>query len=327
MLNFYRFLERRVPRRLKQLIPERWRIWLGYQIKVGWRPQIAYESYLTHEVILPEGETEPSLLEYLSRFRLEGEEMNEEELEGYLHAAFRRFLYTLQLVPPGNGKLLEIGAGPYFASLLLRRFTRYEMHYTNYFGPAFGEGAWQTMVSPDERVRFDFHNVDVEAHPLPFPDDTFDVVLLCEVLEHFIADPLQALCHIKQVLKPGGHLILTTPNVNRLENVGRMIAGDNIYDPYSGYGPHGRHNREYTWDELHRLLEHAGFSIDVIFTSDVHLNQTHLYLDQPAILDLIRRRRKTLGQYLFVRARNDRSAHPRKPSWLYRSYSPAELTS
>lgn len=326
MLNFYRFLEQRAPQRLKNLIPERWRIWLGYQIKVGWRPTLEYESYLTHEVSLPEGETEPSLLEYLAHFHMEGEAMNEEELRGYLHAAFRRFLYTLQLVPPGDGKLLEIGAGPYFASLLLRRFTDYEMHYTNYFGPAFGEEASQTMVSPDERVRFDFHNVDVEAQPLPFPADTFDVVLLCEVLEHFIADPLQALRHIKHVLQPDGHLILTTPNVNRLENVGRIIAGDNIYDPYSAYGPHGRHNREYNWDELRRLLEHAGFSIDLIFTSDVHPNQAHLYLDRSAILDLVKRRRKTLGQYLFVRARNDGDAHPRKPSWLYRSYPPAELT-
>ena len=325
MFNLYLFLERHVPQRLKKIIPESWRIWLGYRIKVGWRAKIEYESYLTREVILPEGETEPSLLEYLSRFRLEGEQIDEKELQGYLHNAFRRFLYTLQLAPPGEGKLLEIGAGPYFASLLLRRFTQYELHYTNYFGAAFGKRGAQTMVAPDERVRFDFHNVDVEAEPLPFADDTFDVVLLCEVLEHFIADPLQALCHIKEVLKPGGHLILTTPNVNRLENVGRMIAGHNIYDPYSGYGPHGRHNREYNWDELRRLLGHAGFAIDVMFTSDVHLNQTHLYLDRSAILDLVRRRRKTLGQYLFVRARNEGSAHPKKPAWLYRSYPPAEL--
>ncbi len=32
--------------------------------------------------------------------------------------------------------------------------------------------------------------------------------------------------------------------VSRLENVCRMIAGVNIYDPYSGYRPYGRHNRE-----------------------------------------------------------------------------------
>ena len=34
------------------------------------------------------------------------------EREHYLEASLRRFLYTLQLVPEGNGKLLEIGAGP-----------------------------------------------------------------------------------------------------------------------------------------------------------------------------------------------------------------------
>ena len=327
MLRIYRYLERRAPQGLKNAIPERWRIWLGYKIKAGWRAKIEYQHYLTHEVVLPAGETEPSLLKYLSRFHMDGEEIHEEELHSYLHLAFRRFLYTLQLVPKGSGKLLEIGAGPYFASLLLRRFTRYDLHYTNYFGPAFGEQASQTMVSPDERVRFDFYNVNIEADPLPFPENVFDVVLLCEVLEHFIDQPLLALRHIKQVLKPGGHLILTTPNVSRLENVGRMFAGHNIYDPYSAYGPHGRHNREYNWDELCRLLEHAGFALDVMFTSDVHPNEAHRYLDPAAITALVKQRRKTLGQYLFVRARNEGSANPGKPAWLYRSYPTAELTS
>src|SRR3989440_9270321 len=55
-----------------------------------------------------------------------------------------------------------------------------------------------------------------------------------------------------------------------LENVCRLIAGENIYDPYSGYGPYGRHNREYNRDELAKLLVFAGFEIEVLFSADVH---------------------------------------------------------
>ncbi len=46
---------------------------------------------------------------------------------------------------------------------------------------------------------------------LEFADGTFDVVTMIEVLEH-LPDTAVALSEIKRVLRPGGHLLLTTPN-------------------------------------------------------------------------------------------------------------------
>ncbi len=46
---------------------------------------------------------------------------------------------------------------------------------------------------------------------LPFPDDCFDVVLSTEVIEH-TASPLDVLTELHRVIKPGGHLLLSTPN-------------------------------------------------------------------------------------------------------------------
>jgi ubiquinone biosynthesis O-methyltransferase len=46
---------------------------------------------------------------------------------------------------------------------------------------------------------------------LPFPDATFDVVLSTEVIEH-VPDPALAVKEFARVLKPGGHLVLSTPN-------------------------------------------------------------------------------------------------------------------
>jgi len=46
---------------------------------------------------------------------------------------YRRFLHTVGLVPNGTGKLLEIGANPYYTTLLLKLFTGYELSLTNYF--------------------------------------------------------------------------------------------------------------------------------------------------------------------------------------------------
>ncbi len=50
-----------------------------------------------------------------------------------------------------------------------------------------------------------------DAQELPFADSTFDVVLSCECLEH-LPDPQKALREMSRVLKPGGHLVLTTEN-------------------------------------------------------------------------------------------------------------------
>lgn len=48
---------------------------------------------------------------------------------------------------------------------------------------------------------------------LPFPGNTFDKVVLSEVLEH-VADDARALAEVRRVLKPGGIVAITVPNRN-----------------------------------------------------------------------------------------------------------------
>lgn len=54
------------------------------------------------------------------------------------------------------------------------------------------------------------HNVEfqhADIFKLPFPDDSFDHIFLCFVLEH-LPNPHEALSHLKRVLKPGGTIML-----------------------------------------------------------------------------------------------------------------------
>lgn len=51
-----------------------------------------------------------------------------------------------------------------------------------------------------------------DAGRLPFDDGSFDVVVCIEVLEHLFA-PLDAVREMARVLRPGGLLIVTVPNV------------------------------------------------------------------------------------------------------------------
>jgi SAM-dependent methyltransferase len=50
------------------------------------------------------------------------------------------------------------------------------------------------------------------AENLPFPSDSFDVVVSVWVLEH-LADPLEVFIEVRRVLRPGGHFIFLTPNL------------------------------------------------------------------------------------------------------------------
>ena len=119
---------------------------------------------------------------------------------------------------------------------------------------------------------------------------------------------------------------MTTPNVARLENVARLISGTNIYDPYSGYGPYGRHNREYNRHELEQLLKFEGFDPTMSFTADVHNNQAQNYCSLKKIAKLLSARENDLGQYIFFKATLiKQETNLKRPSWLYRSYTEDEL--
>jgi SAM-dependent methyltransferase len=58
--------------------------------------------------------------------------------------------------------------------------------------------------------------VDLHA-PLPYPDAAYDVVILSEVVEHLFSF-IPVVREAGRVLKPGGFLILSTPNLARLHS-------------------------------------------------------------------------------------------------------------
>jgi SAM-dependent methyltransferase len=63
-----------------------------------------------------------------------------------------------------------------------------------------------------------------DAAPLAeFPAASFDLVLLGEVFEHILNHPAGLLRGIHRILRPGGLLILTTPNPSTLANAVRLL--------------------------------------------------------------------------------------------------------
>ncbi len=175
----------------------------------------------------------------------------------------------------------------------------------------------ETQQIADARNRLQesrFYHADIERHDLT-PTGEFDIALFCEVLEHLPYDPAWALYNIARRLRPGGHLILTTPNPARFENIVQLVERRETFsDPISGFGIHGRHNREYSAAELSDMLAGSGFRVLQATTIDV--------LPESQSRDAEAR---GYGAYHIVWAMLMSEPRLFRPQWLYRSFDPAAL--
>jgi SAM-dependent methyltransferase len=277
---------------------------------------------------LPGGWSEQEVRDVMSTFRIDGSP--EGELKPYVDDALWRFLHTWGMVKQESGRLLELGANPYFITWLLREFTNLDLVLANYFGGPSGVNRQVVELrsrGETQSIPLDYHSFNLEEEQFPFESDSFEVVIFCEIIEHLLMNPLHCLREIRRILVPGGLLVLSTPNVSRLGNVLSMIEGVNIYDPYSGHGPYGRHNREFNRHELHRLLEFAGFNDLHSFTADAHPSHDRGRGSYPGAAPLVAGRGEDLGQYVFVSARAGGTPHAGLPTMLYRSWPADQMVS
>ncbi len=100
-----------------------------------------------------------------------------------------------------------------------------------------------------------------DAYNLPFPDESFDLVLSVTMFE-FIHEPEKVIAEIYRVLKPGGEVLIGTMNGRSLWFIFKRLKSLFVETAY-------RYARFYTPKELETLLENAGFrdveSAGVIF--------------------------------------------------------------
>jgi 2-polyprenyl-3-methyl-5-hydroxy-6-metoxy-1,4-benzoquinol methylase len=215
-----------------------------------------------------------ALYHYLNSFRLDN--AGSEVITPYVNDALPRFLHTLDILPLQSGlRVLELGANPYLFTLLMQKFLRYDLHLANFTGADIYD---TTVATATQRIwsetygedyTFQYTSFNMELSDYPYPDEHFDLVLFCEILEHLVINPLAVFPKLRRIIKPGGLLLITTPNAVRLANVALILAGSNIFDRYHPEnGVYGRHNREFTVEELRRILEQSGFRIQRLCTLD-----------------------------------------------------------
>lgn len=93
---------------------------------------------------------------------------------------------------------------------------------------------------------------------LDFPDNTFDKIILSEVLEH-IRNDRKALKDVCRVLKPHGYLIITVPYSRVVEEYNEQKAKKSRMENIEIKGGHVRNG--YSLEYMSKILINTGFDI------------------------------------------------------------------
>ena len=103
------------------------------------------------------------------------------------------------------------------------------------------------------------------------PNGEYDCVVFSEVLEHIYDSPIKIITELCGYLRPGGVIVITTPNVAKLENRIKLFFGVNIYQDIFRYvydERHRNHYREYTKKDLYALTGYAEMRVVLFKTFD-----------------------------------------------------------
>jgi 2-polyprenyl-3-methyl-5-hydroxy-6-metoxy-1,4-benzoquinol methylase len=115
---------------------------------------------------------------------------------------FAEILGIAARLAPGRGALLDVG--PCTGTLLV------QAREAGFAVSGIEINAGAARMCRDER------GLDVRTgvlEPDSYPPDSFDVVSMGDVIEH-VPDPMATLRTVARILKPGGHVLISTPNVD-----------------------------------------------------------------------------------------------------------------
>jgi SAM-dependent methyltransferase len=156
-------------------------------------------------------------------------------------------------------RVIDLGCGMGFYLMCLGRLRRlYRLGFDNDF--------LRLRYAKAENQKLDLVNGLLED--LPFASGNFDKVLLSEVLEH-VSDDIHVLKQIHRILKPGGTIAISVPHSNYpllWDPISRFRASAGLEPLRTGplVGIWTNHERLYNPDDLCRVLELAGFEVEIL---------------------------------------------------------------
>ncbi len=236
-----------------------------------------------------------------------------------------RLVRTLELTPRGDETkaVLEMGAYMQITPAL-----QFELGYGTvrgcYYGPAGRTDHHQIRSADGREFTCAVDLFDAEKDVFPYANESFDTVLCCELLEHLTADPMHMMSEIARVLKPGGRLLLTTPNIASYRALHAILNGyhPSFFPAYilprkEGEEAEARHNREYTAKEVHLLFWEAGFEVERLETGEFleQPHPEHHYIGH--LLEHYHLSNELRGDGIYCVGRKTGPVRHRYPAWLY----------
>ena len=100
---------------------------------------------------------------------------------------------------------------------------------------------------------------DVQTMEIPFPHQSFDCLILADILEHTV-DPVTVLKKVAQFLSPEGTLVVSLPNIRHYSAIQRLISRGWKYEDSGVFDR--THLRFFSLASMKELIEAAGFRIE-----------------------------------------------------------------
>lgn len=155
---------------------------------------------------------------------------------------------------PSKLRVLDVGCFPYHIGAALELM---------------GHEVWGIASAHEPIKNKKIAVINIETDKFPYKDNFFDLIIWSEVVEHLPQSPIPPLKEMLRVTGPNGHVLITTPNITRSINRGKILLGKSLMyseDAYlenegKGSNLYHRHNREYTMGELIRLMDHSKWNI------------------------------------------------------------------
>ena len=178
------------------------------------------------------------------------------EARDYL--AFHRLRYqalldAVEKLIGGRPDVHVLDVGPSFQTALLRRLPGVRVSTLGFADPHFPPRDGETHTA------FDLNDAQDPGRWLAPAD--YDGLVLAEVIEHLYTAPTLVLAMLARLVRPGGWLLIQTPNAVALSKRVKMLTGRQPFEAIRREATNPGHFREYTLAELKALGPEAGLRV------------------------------------------------------------------
>jgi len=177
----------------------------------------------------------------------------------YLRIQRERYISDLMYYEnlEGINKILEIGGAPFHLSACMQKL-KYDLTVLD-----IDPSRFQWFI---EENKMKVIKCNIENDIINLEDNSFDLAIFTEVFEHLRINPINTLLKIREKIKMGGLLYLTTPNFYRFANIVSFLKNKGVVNAYYEFEKlnkigHMGHVREYTKNEINLFLENTGFEV------------------------------------------------------------------